>query len=162
MVLATSPTSRPSRTHSPQSLFYKYPQRRAQPSPPGCSAEPLSTPNSIYSERRAVRWGGAGAARGIRTSGSIHVYTGMGPDRAEGLGRHLGAATRPQTEDASFRLVLSLHRCRIRSALGRGGTAGCGFAGWVAGCSPRGLPGLCGPGRAGRRRCCRKRTLLRR
>lgn len=130
------------------SYFINIPKGVPSPARPAAlqSLCPLRT--AFTMSGRAVRWGGAGAARGIQTSGSIHVYTGMGPDRAEGLGRHLGEATRPQTEDASFRLVLSLHRCRIRSALGRGGTAGCGFAGWVAGCSSRGLPGLRGPGRA--------------
>ena len=40
---------------------------------------------------------------------------------------------RPQTEEASFRLVLSLQRCRMRSALGLGGTAGCGLGRSVLG-----------------------------
>lgn len=44
----------------------------------------------------------------------------------------------PHTAGASFRLVLSLQRCRMRSALGRGGTAGCGLGLSACGCSSAG------------------------
>lgn len=76
-----------------------------------------------------------GRGQGLPASGSIHVYTSLGAGGGESITRG-----RPQTAEASFRLVLSLQRCRMRSALGLGGTAGCGLGRSVSGCccSPAG------------------------
>ena len=86
---------------------------------------------SVPSKQRLLRvsnsWVGRG--QGVLTSGSIHVYTGLGAGGGESI-----KWGRPQTAEASFRLVLSLQRCRMRSALGLGGTAGCGLGRSVLGC----------------------------
>lgn len=86
---------------------------------------------SVPSKQRLLRvsnsWVGRG--QGVLTSGSIHVCTGLGAGGEESI-----KWRRPQTAEASFRLVLSLQRCRMRSALGLGGTAGCGLGRSVLGC----------------------------
>lgn len=103
------PANSPSSAHSPLPS-YQPPWSEAQPCPSLQSLRPLQTTFILAREEPL-------------TIGYIQVYTGIG------MGRLLGA-TRPHTADASFRLVLSVQRCRMRSALGRGGTAGCALVCW--------------------------------
>lgn len=101
----------------------------------------LETPAGRSSGRAAfAELGSRRLSLGVQAPCYVQAYTGR---------------ARPHRVDASFRLVLSLHRFRMRSALGRGGTAGCGFVLCGRGSSCSGLWAPRWPGGSRRRRCCR-------